>query len=156
MAKRRWNGDVIKVENPRFKPGSPEHIEYKEKQKKYYYDTADLQRERARNRMQRRRERNQQWIVNYVAGRACARCGEADTRVLAFDHLDECDKYANIADLVSRGACFDKLVAEVGKCRILCHNCHMLHTFEQVGGTYHSRLTPCSEEEFLERFKDVL
>lgn len=153
---RRWKGPVLLVTNPRFEPGSPEHEQYKEKQRKYYYDTADEQRSRARKRVQRKRERNQQWIINRIAGESCSDCGQSDTRVLAFDHVGEELKFANISDLVSRGAPLQKLIEEVKKCRLLCHNCHMLKTFEHMGGTYHSKLRPCSEQEFLDRFKDVL
>jgi len=147
---------VVKVTNAKFVPGSPEHEEYKEKQLKYYYDTVDIQRSRARERMRLKRQRNQQWMVNMMVDKSCESCGTKDTRVLACDHIDGHQKHANIADLVSRGASLDKLIEEVKKCRILCHNCHMLRTFEGVGGTYHSRMRPCTEEEFMERYKSVL
>lgn len=153
---RRWKGPVTVVTNPRFEQGSPEHEEYKEKQRKYYYDTVDVQRSRAKERMRRKRERNQQWVVNQVAGKACECCGTSDTRVLAFDHIDGSEKHGNIADMVSRGAPLNKLIEETMKCRLLCHNCHMLRTFEHMGGTYHSRVHPCTAEEFVTRFKDVL
>lgn len=153
---RRWKGEVVKVSNPRFEPGSPEHELYKAQQKRYYTNTADEQRARARARVARKRERNQQWVVNYLHGKSCESCGVTDTRVLAFDHLNGVNKFANIADLVSRGLALQKLKDEVAKCRILCHNCHMLHTFEQMGGTYHTKLQPCSEEEFNERYRDFM
>jgi len=153
---RRWKGDVIKVSNPRFEEGSPEHTLYKERQKQYYQNTADIQRSRARERVARKRERNQQWVVNFLHGKVCECCGISDTRVLAFDHLEREDKFSNIADLVSRGLALQKLIDEVAKCRILCHNCHMLHTFSQIGGTYHSKLKPCSEDEFNERYAGFL
>jgi len=153
---RRWKGPVIKVTNPRFEPGSPEHELYKERQRNYYYGSVDVQRSRARDRMRRKRERNQQWLVNKMVGAKCQDCGFDDTRVLAFDHLDDFEKHANIADMVSRGVSLDKLIEEVKKCRILCHNCHMLRTFARMGGTYHNKISPCSDEEFLERYKDVL
>lgn len=156
MSSRRWKGLVIEVTNPRFEPGSPEHELYKEKQRKYYYDNIDEHRSKARDRMRRRRERNQQWVVNRMVGEKCLDCSEEDTRVLAFDHLDDTEKHANIADMVSRGAPLDKLIEEVKKCRILCHNCHMLRTFSQMGGTYHNKISPCSDEEFQQRYKDIL
>ncbi len=153
---RRWKGEVIKVSNPRFEHGSAEHELYKEQQKRYYADTADEQRARARNRVARKRERNQQWVVNFLHGKVCEHCGLSDTRVLAFDHLDGFEKFANIADLVSRGLALQKLKDEVTKCRVLCHNCHMLHTFEQMGGTYHTKIKPCTDAEFEEKYGDFL
>lgn len=153
---RRWKGEVTLVANPRFVEGSPEHEKYKEKQKKYYRDTIDVQRERAKNRIALKRERNQQWMVNFLQGKSCSECGEDNPRVLAFDHLDKYNKYANVSDLVCGGAKLNKIVTEVMKCRILCHNCHMLNTFKQTRGTYHDKLSPCSEEEFNNKYINIL
>lgn len=155
MGSRRWKGDVVTASNPRFTPGSPEHTEYKLRQIKYYRNTADAQRGRAKLRVARKRERNQQWVVNFLDGKVCSRCGISDHRVLAFDHVRG-DKFANVSDLVSGGAALHKLMSEVAKCRVLCHNCHMLHTFEQAGGTYHDKLSVCSESEFYDRYGDLL
>jgi hypothetical protein len=145
---RRWKGPVIKVSNPRFEPGSPEHEKYKEKQRNYYYATADEQRNRARERAHQKRRINQQYVVNYLVSKSCEHCGVSDTRVLSFDHRHDENKFANIADLVSRGAPLNRLIEEIKKCDVLCHNCHMIKTFEHIGGTYHTRVKPCSEEEF--------
>lgn len=145
---RRWKGTIVKVTNPRFEEGSTKHLEYKEKQKRYYYDTIDIQRNRARERAAKKRKINQQYVVNYLHGKNCADCGVSDTRILAFDHMEGHEKHANISDLVSRGSSLQKLIDEIPKCRILCHNCHMIRTFEQMGGTYHSKVKPCTEEEF--------
>jgi hypothetical protein len=153
---RRWKGPVAIVSNPRFTPGSPEHDLYKDKQRKYYYDNADVQRGKAAERMRRRRERNQQWVLNYMSGKSCEMCGVSDSRVLTFDHRDDTDKYANVSNMVTRGLPWGKLVEEVAKCRILCHNCHMIRTFEHMGGTYHSRMTPCTDVEFRVRYGDIL
>lgn len=157
MTKRRWHGEVIKVVNPRFTPGSPEHDEYKNRQKKYYYDTAEIQRQKARDRVQRKRERNQQFLVNQINGKSCECCGIDDIRVLTYDHLDEYDKFANIADLVSRGSPIEKLQREIEKCRILCHNCHMIHTMSNhQSGWYKDKLKPITNEEFFEKYKEFL
>ena len=151
---RRWKGEVIKVTNPRFIEGSPEHEQYKLRQKYYYWTTGDIQREKARERMQRKRERNQQYIVNKLAGKYCEHCGIEDIRVLAFDHLPGLEKHANVADLVSRGATIEKIQDEIDKCRVLCHNCHMIHTVSaHEKGWYKDNLKPMSDEEFKLKFQ---
>lgn len=61
-------------------------------------------------------------------------------RLLTFNHLNPDDKLYNVADLVSKGRNLNLIVAEVSKCEVLCHNCHMLATFDQLGGSYHERL----------------
>ncbi len=152
---RRWKGPVIKVTNPRFEDGTPEHEEYKEKQKMYYYATADVQRSKARDRAHKKRSLNQQYVVNYLRDKSCSKCGISDKRVLAFDHRDDEHKYANISDLVSRGSPLEKLIKEIEKCDIVCHNCHMIRTFEQIGGTYHSKIKPCTEAEFKKMIEEM-
>lgn len=150
---RRWKGEVIKVTNPRFIEGSPEHEEYKIRQKYYYQENVDKQRQAARDRMKVRRERNQQYLINQLFGKKCEECGIDDIRVLAYDHLLQYQKFANIADLVSRGAQIQKIEEEIKKCRILCHNCHMIHTISvHATGWYKDKLSPISEEEFNLRY----
>lgn len=153
MGKRRWYGEVIKVTNSRFEQGSPEHELYKQKQKNYYYASVNKQREAARARVARKRERNQQYIVNYLVDRKCE-CGVANPRLLAFDHRNGSHKFANIADLVSRGAALQKLIDEIPKCDIRCHNCHMLLTIQRLGGSYHDKLVPITDKEFEDKYKE--
>lgn len=158
MMNKRWKGDV-KTREPRYVVGSPQHTKYelqKKKARDKYQENGDALRAAARARVNRKRERNQQWMVNYLQGKACNDCGISDPKVLAFDHLEGHDKFANIADLVSRGYALHRLVAEVKKCRVLCHNCHMLHTIKQVGGSYHTKLKPCTEDEFNMKYGDIL
>ena len=49
-----------------------------------------------------------------------------------FDHLDEYIKRKNISYLASCAYSWEKtLVPEIEKCRLLCANCHILHTINQ-------------------------
>lgn len=65
----------------------------------------------------------------------CAVCGfAANASALHFDHLDTATKYrtasgkaVNPADLVGRYS-LATILAEVAKCRVLCANCHAVHT----------------------------
>lgn len=153
MGKRRWKGEVTMVTNSRLIPGSPKHEEYKRRQKDYYYSSVESQRKSARLRMARKRQRNQQYVVNYLEGKSCE-CGVSNPRHLAFDHREGEDKFANIADLVSRGAALQKLMDEIPKCDVRCHNCHMDLTIKRMGGSYHDKLKPIPWEEFCEKYED--
>lgn len=106
----------------------------------WYARNAERQRELSRARVAKKRLRNQLWMLEYVAGKECRGCGISDPRLLTSNHLDPRQKLHNVADLVSRGRQLHLLEAEVAKCEILCHNCHMLATFEQLGGSYHDKL----------------
>ena len=74
-------------------------------------------------------------VIRYMADRGCEDCGERDPRVLEFDHRDRADKKQCISILLSNGCSWSSptLRAELRKCRILCANCHALHTATQLG-----------------------
>jgi hypothetical protein len=67
----------------------------------------------------------------------CESCGyNTDARALQFDHVDPSTKYrtasgrlVNVADMV-KGARYSvrTILAEIAKCRVLCANCHAVHT----------------------------
>jgi len=74
----------------------------------------------------------------------CQLCGWYDETLLEalhFDHLDQSTKLANISDLANDnpgGLSIQynlklKINTEISKCRLLCANCHCLHTREQLG-----------------------
>ncbi|AXH72316.1 MAG: hypothetical protein [Caudoviricetes sp.] len=107
----------------------------------YYAKNGDKLRAQSRERVAAKRLRNQRWMVEYLAGKRCRACGIEDPRLLTFNHLDPTKKLRNVADLVSKGWRLELVAAEVAKCEILCHNCHMLATFDQLGGSYHDKLT---------------
>lgn len=137
---KRWKGPVPGKVNKAYE-GRPEaHEKYKDKQRQYYSESAETQRQKANERVAQRRLRNQKWMVKYMLNKSCKSCGVSDPRVLTFNHLDRGTKFANVADLVSRGSKIEHLESEVNKCEILCHNCHMLITLEQLGGSYHDKL----------------
>jgi hypothetical protein len=152
---KRWKGPVAERLNMKYVAGSLEHEEYKTKQKKHYYATKDTQRARANERVQAKRRLNQQWLMNYLQGKNCLGCGLDDVRLLTFNHIDPKTKFANIADIVSRGAKLIHLINEVEKCHILCHNCHMLVTFEQMGGSFREYTKPIPTDELNELIKSA-
>jgi len=67
----------------------------------------------------------------------CASCGfDSDSVALDFDHIDPAIKYrtrdgklVHLADMVKGGRYSARTVfAEIAKCRVLCRNCHAIHT----------------------------
>jgi hypothetical protein len=59
-------------------------------------------------------------------GGCCERCGITDYRLLQFDHLIPDEKLHNVAHMC--GISDQRFFEEVAKCRLLCANCHHLHT----------------------------
>lgn len=75
-------------------------------------------------------KRNQAHVLEYLVKNPCIDCGNADVRVLEFDHRDEGAKRFNIADKL-RAYAWERLLAEIEKCDVRCANCHRIRTAEQ-------------------------
>jgi len=78
------------------------------------------------------RKRNTRLLGEYLLGQSCVDCGEADTRVLEFDHVRG-TKLANVAELCIKGVSWKRVAAEIAKCDIRCANCHRRKTVAQLG-----------------------
>lgn len=84
---------------------------------------------------QKVREETRIQSMLYLAEHGCEECGERDPRKLEYDHKDPSDKKRVIARLITDGYSWTSnvLSTEVAKCRILCANCHRVHTIKQQG-----------------------
>lgn len=84
------------------------------KNKKDYLDTQRIS-----------RDRNKEFICNYLKNHPCVDCGENNIIVLQFDHIDPLEK----EDLVTKGIndkwSIEKIKKEIDKCDIRCANCHL-------------------------------
>lgn len=65
----------------------------------------------------------------------CEMCGQRFPPVcMDFDHLDPNEKEFNLgSDAIREMYSFDKISEEVSKCRIICANCHRIHSAMQRG-----------------------
>jgi hypothetical protein len=73
----------------------------------------------------------------------CEMCGWFDEKhlyAMDFDHLNPEDKKQTIARMVSTGCSETTLMAEIAKCRLLCANCHRLHTLQQCDYLHYSNI----------------
>jgi hypothetical protein len=62
----------------------------------------------------------------------CAVCGEKHPAVLDFHHIDPTKKTMNFSDDIMRGLrSLDQIIVEIGKCTVLCSNCHRKLHWEQ-------------------------
>lgn len=83
----------------------------------------------ARNR-QLAIEENHRLLWEFLDDKSCADCKTDDKRVLEFDHVRE-QKDATIARMVSGGFGWNRILAEIAKCEIVCANCHKIRTAER-------------------------
>ncbi|OGL25111.1 hypothetical protein A3A68_02285 [Candidatus Saccharibacteria bacterium RIFCSPLOWO2_01_FULL_48_13] len=75
--------------------------------------------------------RQRKWIADYKQRRQCAKCGVSDFRVLDFHHNDSSGKDFNVADFRYKAG-FARLKEEIGKCQLLCANCHRIVHYEEI------------------------
>ncbi len=76
------------------------------------------------------RDRNKQFIRDYLIGKSCIDCGENDPIVLEFDHFE--NKKDNLCDII-QNCSIEKIEAEIRKCNIRCANCHRRKTAFDLG-----------------------
>jgi len=68
------------------------------------------------------------WLNIYKKATGCSLCGYNEhPAALQFDHLDPSLKVQDVSNMVTLK--LKRLMDEVRKCRVLCANCHMIHTF---------------------------
>ena len=86
---------------------------------------------RARNNRVRAEHRER--ITNYLLEHPCEDCGEADVRVLEFDHNDPHEKVGEVVRLASSCIPWRRVQAEISKCTVRCANCHRIRTNDMFG-----------------------
>lgn len=105
----------------------PEDVEWSDlsPHQRWYYKN----RQRQAGKKKRRREALRTWLHQYkVTHCECERCGEDDPACLDFHHVEE--KRYGIAEMVNRGFAIEEIEEEIGRCVVLCANCHRREHYE--------------------------
>ena len=76
-----------------------------------------------------RRTINKEYTQDYLKQHSCIECGNADIRVLEFDHRDPTTKTVEISRAVSSRS-MTVLKAEILKCDVRCANCHRIRHYD--------------------------
>jgi len=76
----------------------------------------------------------------HLLANPCVDCGEADPRVLDFDHREGVVKDAEVLRLAQDGYAVERVRAEIAKCDVRCRNCHAKVTYARQGLTWRDRL----------------
>ena len=61
-------------------------------------------------------------LIDYIAINPCTVCGEKDWLKMQFHHWN--GKHKTISYMVKNGYSWDKIKAEIAKCKVCCANCH--------------------------------
>ena len=104
-----------------------------EMSKLHYKNNKRTYNERTRAGKTRAQAENKLRISLYLSIHPCIDCGQADIRLLEFDHVNG-QKLRGIAHLFSWGFNWNTIETEIAKCEVRCANCHRIKTIEQGSG----------------------
>jgi hypothetical protein len=94
-------------------------------------------RESKRRSADKRRKKYRDYLNKYKMERGCEQCGYNEHfAALELDHIDPSTKLFDLSR--GRDHPWDKFVAELEKCRVLCSNCHRIHTYLTVNDRHYS------------------
>lgn len=108
--------------------------------RRYYTENLEKHRRAVAAQVARTRARHLDRIGEYLLEHPCIDCGEADIRVLDFDHRDGVEKAAEVMKLAKAAYSWQRVMAEIAKCDVRCRNCHAKVTYERMGANWRSAL----------------
>ena len=88
-------------------------------QREWYEKNKSLTAQRSKEARQRVRK----WYNEIMENHSCEKCGESDTVVLEWHHIDPLKKDMSVSDMLSRRG-RKTILEEIDKCMCLCANCH--------------------------------
>lgn len=81
-------------------------------------------------RIKARRDELRIWLDEYKSKLSCSVCGEDHPACLDFHHKDSKTKDFSLGMIRGWGYGKERMLREIGKCMILCANCHRKVHFE--------------------------
>jgi 5-methylcytosine-specific restriction endonuclease McrA len=91
--------------------------------------------------MRDRRRKRKAALIDMCGGE-CMDCGS--TERLEFDHVDPLTKVKEVSSAKMLDGPMARVLEEVAKCRLLCHDCHRLKTVRcgETGGGHNKIINP--------------
>jgi len=84
--------------------------------------------------------------INYL-GSKCNICGDTDIKHLTFHHINSDEKEITLCELF-KGSTWERILTEINKCELLCHNCHNEYHYIQ-------NLNNNTNKKYLLEYKDI-
>lgn len=100
--------------------------------KLHYKDNTEAYREKSRRSGKEIRERNTEYVMQFLRQNCCVDCGESDIEVLQFDHIEMVGSKGKRVSAFM-GHSLEVLQSEISKCEVRCANCHVRRTRRQLG-----------------------
>ena len=89
------------------------------------------------------RERNREYIWEYLKTHCCVDCSEPDPLVLEFDHLY--GKEDSVCIMCNNASSIERIQKEIDKCEIRCANCHRRKTVKDFNHWKKLKMPLCPE-----------
>ena len=99
--------------------------------RKRYEANKTKSREYLNKRKHKTKTQTREYVKNYLLKNSCVICGQSDIRCLEFDHINPSTKKYNVCKMITNGLSIESIKEEIAKCRVLCANCHAIHTSNQ-------------------------
>lgn len=93
----------------------------------HYEDSKETKLKNASVTRRRKAREHMVKIYEYLEENPCVDCGESNILTLEFDHVRG-DKYSGVTVLAWRGRTWKIIEEEIGKCEVVCANCHNIRT----------------------------
>jgi hypothetical protein len=95
----------------------------------HYVANSDQYKKRRLESQRRYRNRNREYVIEYLRTHPCVDCGESDPVVLDFDHIGE--KETEVTNFARRAFSLSRLKLEMSRCEVRCARCHRRRTAKQ-------------------------
>lgn len=97
----------------------------KQSNKEWYYNNRERLIKKCSDRQRRKSKEMQSWWRTFRQSLKCSRCSESRSECLDFHHINPVEKVKTISAMALSGHySIDKIIKEMGKCIVLCANCH--------------------------------
>ena len=97
--------------------------------REYHKNRSDDKKKRKQELQLLRLKENRKYLYNFYSENPCTECGEERVAALQLDHVDPSSKHKSVANMLD--CSLVRLKEEISKCRVLCANCHAVHTAKQ-------------------------
>lgn len=110
----------------------------RESSRRYYRQNREHHIAVIRARTKAQHARSISFVAEYLSENPCVDCGEADLRVLDFDHRPGSTRRDEVMRLVRNGHSISVITSEINKCDVRCRNCHAIATYVRMGANWRS------------------
>jgi hypothetical protein len=142
LQKTKWCGDcnaLVSVADFSFKNASRGLLQsyckacQRQRCQRHYRHNAAAYKDRVARNNLRIRTANREKLLEHLLNQRCLDCGLRDLAVLEFDHRDPSRKRMEVSNLATGAYSWSAILAEIGKCDVVCANCHRKRTARQFG-----------------------